>query len=134
YGKSKKHMEDTLHEACDRTKMLSGVILRPGNIYGRYYLAPNAKGCIGAFARALLAHTPITLVDAGQAVRDFVHVDDVVSGIMSAIHYDRSFTTWNLGSGAGVQVRQVLSMICEILDRSPVGIAPVKSVTDVDKI
>jgi UDP-glucose 4-epimerase len=135
YGLAKKNMEDALQAATETQNCLSGIVLRPGNIYGKYYLNSGAKGCIGAFARALLAGQQITLLAGGRAVRDFIHADDVVNAIFAVIATDRSFAVWNVGSGIGTQVQKVLEMICSVLNRSPVGINGVPAPpTDVDGI
>lgn len=135
YGLVKKRMEDTLETATERQGWLSGIILRPGNIYGKYYLNPGAKGCIGAFARALLANQPITLVAGGRAVRDFIHVDDVVSAVFAVMASDRSFAIWNVGSGVGTKVQKVLQMMSSLLNRIPIGINDVTAPpTDVNEI
>jgi UDP-glucose 4-epimerase len=120
YGESKRKMEEVLCANVERMAGLSGAVLRCGNIYGQTYLAPDAMGCIGAFTRAVMARQPVPLIAGGLAVRDFVHVDDVSQAILSAISCDHRFAVWNVGSGVGTQIIQVLEMICEILGCSPV--------------
>jgi UDP-glucose 4-epimerase len=135
YGESKKKMEEALRASVERMVGLSGTVLRCGNIYGANYLAANAMGCIGAFTRAVIAHQPITLVAGGLAVRDFVHVDDVLQAILFAIIRGHRFAVWNVGSGVGTPIVRVLEMICEILGYPPAQLVNVDApATDVKGI
>jgi nucleoside-diphosphate-sugar epimerase len=84
YGAAKCVLEDLVAAAAEREG--TGVILRPGNIYGAEYVDGGA-GAIAAFARALTAGQPITLRDGGRGARDFVHVDDVARAIVSALSW-----------------------------------------------
>ena len=119
YGESKKCLEETLATHVGSSSGLSSVVLRCANIYGLHYLAAGARGCIGAFARALIGRRPLTLIAGGRAVRDFVHADDVVAAIMAGLNRPDSMAVWNVGSGEGIRIIEVLRMMCEILGREP---------------
>jgi UDP-glucose 4-epimerase len=135
YGESKRKVEETLRAGVERKAELSGVVLRCGNIYGPNYLASDAPGCIGAFTGAILAHQPVTFVAGGKAVRDLVHVDDVLRAILSAIMSDHIFAAWNVGCGVGTQISRALEMICEILGCVPTDFIHVDApLTDVKEI
>jgi UDP-glucose 4-epimerase len=122
YGKSKKHMEDILL-ARSRCNDWSSTILRPGNIYGPHYLSTGAKGVIGAFVRALRNDLPVTLVADGRALRDFVYEGDVVRAIIHSLDQAGS-VVWNVGTGVGTRVRDVLDCVCRTLAHYPKEVTP----------
>lgn len=53
---------------------------------------------------------------SGNQVRDFLHVEDVASALISVM--EREFSgPINIGSGSPVTVREIVSLLAEILDR-----------------
>jgi UDP-glucose 4-epimerase len=119
YGLSKTRMEAVLSKNVKRISGLSGVVLRPANIYGGYWLEPGMRGCVGAFARSLMGNAPVTLIAGGRAVRDFVHVDDVNRAIWLALACEESLAVWNVGSGQGARILDLLCAMSQILGRVP---------------
>jgi UDP-glucose 4-epimerase len=65
---------------------LHTVALRFANIYGPY--SAHKRGAVTAFAKALMLDLPIVIYGSGQASRDFLHVDDLCTGIVSALLHD----------------------------------------------
>lgn len=49
----------------------------------------------------------------GTGVRDYIHVEDLAAGHVAALHWiaehDRTISTWNLGSGVGTSVLQLVN-------------------------
>jgi UDP-glucose 4-epimerase len=119
YGLSKKRLEAVISEDVKRNPGLSGVVLRSANIYGRYWLEVGMRGCVGAFARSLIGNAPVTLIAGGRAVRDFVHVDDVNRAILLALACEESLAVWNVGSGQGIRILDLLCAMSQILGRVP---------------
>lgn len=120
YGMAKKEMEEILNFHENRT-CLATAVLRPGNIYGPEYLSPCRKGTISAFFQSICTHKPVTLIADGTAIRDFVHVCDVVQAILCAIKLGQKKIVWNVGSGTGYSVSHILKLVCNALDcRDPV--------------
>lgn len=110
YGITKKTMEDTLisHGAG---REIATAILRPGNIYGAEYLSVRAKGVIGVFIRCINAGADFTLLGDGNSLRDYVHVDDVCRAILCAIRSKSKHLVWNVGTGVGCTLNQILELI-----------------------
>ena len=119
YGLSKKRLEAVLSKNVKRISGLSGVVLRSANIYGRYWLEPGMRGCVGAFARSLMGNAPVTLIAGGRALRDFVHVNDVNRAIWLALACEESLAVWNVGSGQGTRIFDLLCAMSQILGRVP---------------
>jgi UDP-glucose 4-epimerase len=133
YGMAKCAMEDIVAAAADRAG--AGVILRPGNIYGREYLETDGRGAVAVFTRTLLADDPVTLRDGGRGARDFIHVDDVVRAIVAAVTWQRGLAVWNVGTGVATATRDVLHQISDIIDCQPVEILhQPRNATDVSAI
>lgn len=135
YGRSKRQMEQILLNYAQSDPAISYVIIRPGNIYGQEYLNGEGKGCVAAFAYALLHDLEVPLVEKGLTVRDFIHVDDVVQGILMGLDRTAGSAIWNVGSGTGTRIYTVLEMISTILNRAPKGFRHVQaSATDIREI
>jgi len=135
YGCSKRQMEKTVLNYIQTNPAVSAVIIRPGNIYGQEYLSGEPKGCVAAFAHALLHDQAVPLVAHGTAVRDFIHADDVARAILMALDRRDGPAIWNVGSGCGTRVSHVLAMISDILHRNPKKFWDIDaSATDIEEI
>ena len=76
---------------------------------------------IHKFTKALLASKPITMYGDGESSRDYTYVDDIVSGIKSAIHYtNSSFEIINLGNHYAVSLKQLIKILEQITGRNAV--------------
>jgi UDP-glucose 4-epimerase len=57
----------------------------------------------------------------GTAIRDYIHVDDLASAHLLALEYllkDRPSRAFNLGSGRGYSIRQVVKMVEQVSKRN----------------
>ncbi len=112
YGKTKCALENKLIE-FGRTTEIHTAILRPGNIYGFEHPHRNSKGVVGAFLRSLESGATFTLIHGGQTIRDFVHVDDVCDAIVCAIESKQNHIIWNVSTGNGHSILEVLKAILQ---------------------
>ena len=101
YGASKLACEALLFAYAERLS----------NCYGPGQLPNRGQGVVAAFGAALLADAPIEIWGTGQAVRDFVYVDDAVEAIALAINYGGGERIFNIGSAVGVSVNQLFDML-----------------------
>jgi UDP-glucose 4-epimerase len=119
YGNAKLALENKLLE-FGRSTGVNIAILRPGNIYGFESPFRFSKGVVGAFLRSLDNKSSFTLIHGGNTVRDFVYVDDVCDAILLAIEQSVKQTIWNISTGVGHTVNEVLSTILRYTgDRMP---------------
>lgn len=99
YGTSKLGQEKVAQEAMKKYD-LNLTIIRSATMYGAY---ARAEQVIPTFIKQVLEKKSITLFgDGKQTSRDFVHVSDTVSGILSILEADDSVTRqqiFNIGSG-----------------------------------
>ena len=82
YGASKLCGEAYCH-AFAKSYGLETVCLRFGNVYGPH--SAHKKGAVTVFIKALMAGEPIVIYGDGSASRDYIHVEDLCSGIATAL-------------------------------------------------
>jgi nucleoside-diphosphate-sugar epimerase len=96
----------------NRLSKVPFVILRAFPIYGPYEesIGPEAT-LTGIFKKNYDLNTPITIFGDGSNRLDFIHVDDVVSGIILAAQTSKSDNQLiNLGSGDSISIKEVADM------------------------
>ncbi len=72
---------------------------------------------IAAFARAIAADEPLTVLGDGSARRDFTYIDDIVDGVVRAIDRPGGCRIYNLGRGETVTVLETIRTIEEALGK-----------------
>jgi UDP-glucose 4-epimerase len=101
YGESKLEMEKIILDFSSKYK-IDAIILRLFNVYGIGQSLEYA-GVITKFYEKLQNNSPLIIFGDGTAVRDFVHVDDVINSIILSISYSSSFT-YNIASGTSTSI------------------------------
>jgi len=86
-------------------------VVRLANPYGPYQRPNGVLGAVTTFTYKALRSEPITVFGDGSVIRDFLYIDDAVRGIIQIANSDAPHKTFNLGSGYGTSIRQVLSCI-----------------------
>ena len=111
----------TGEEYCRLYQQLYGletVALRYMNVFGsRQDPAGPYASAIPRFINLLLRGVQPRINGDGEQTRDFIHVDDVVRAVKSALlAEDRAIfgTAFNVGSGTGISVNEVVRHIGEI--------------------
>lgn len=111
YGASKLAAEHFLHVAAARDGF-SGVSLRVGNPYGPFQLRGAVIGIIAQFLNMVARGQPPEIWGDGHVVRDYLHVDDVVSAFRLAVDTDALDSgAYNVGSGQGTSVRDIWDLV-----------------------
>lgn len=86
------------------------VILRLFNVYGK-----GNEGIIGLFLDKTKKREEILSFGPFQ-YRDFIYAGDVAEAVYKAVAYDKAVNRIiNIGSGKGIQIREILKIICEIV-------------------
>jgi UDP-glucose 4-epimerase len=75
----------------------------PGQTYTPYV------GVLTIFVTRLLRGEPITIFGDGEQQRDFIHVDDIVTGTIGAT--GGAAGTFNLGTGSGTSLNQLAQIV-----------------------
>lgn len=84
-------------------------VLRLSNPYGPGQSPFTKQGVVAAMIYRILSHQPIEIWGTGEIVRDFVYVDDVARGFLSAARYSGPHRIMNLGSGQGTSINQIVN-------------------------
>lgn len=109
-------------EICSRafaeTYQLPIVIARPFCVYGPRENASLTMVEVGRYLRWHLNNQPIRIVgDIDRKTRDFVHVSDVVRGLILIADHGETGEIFNLGSGEETSMRQLTDIISLVTDR-----------------
>tara|TARA_Y100000590_G_scaffold171597_1_gene196251 strand:+ start:1852 stop:2847 length:996 start_codon:yes stop_codon:yes gene_type:complete len=82
------------------------------NAYGPRSRTSGAYGAVfGVFLAQKLANKPLTIVGNGQQTRDFVHVYDLVNGIIKAALSKKTGEVYNIGGGKEVKINKIAKLI-----------------------
>jgi UDP-glucose 4-epimerase len=112
YGGTKLAFE-SLASAYHAAYGLSVTTFRYFNPYGPTEAHDLETHAIPNFIHATLSGQPIPLYWDGQQIRDFFYVDDIARAHILGLTLG-GFHTYNLGSGSGIKVRDVLELIFKI--------------------
>jgi UDP-glucose 4-epimerase len=110
YGVTKLTTEKILG-VYGRQRGLEYRVLRVSNPYGPWQLGRNGQGVIGAWLRQALAGKQIEVWGDGTVVRDYIYIDDVVAAIIAATRHSGSSRVFNIGSGKGESLQQILGIV-----------------------
>src|SRR3989344_121559 len=112
YGQTKIEMENLIKKDHEENN-LSAIILRYFNPYGPNELHDPETHAIPNFIKATLTHQPIPLYWQGEQVRDFIYVEDLAAAHVEALNL-AGFHIFNVGTGEGTKVKEVVEKIFEI--------------------
>ena len=88
------------------------ISLRFFNAYGPRSRTSGAYGAVfGVFLAQKLANKPLTVVGDGKQTRDFIHVNDLVEGILKAAESRKTGKIYNIGGGKEVSVNKIVELI-----------------------
>jgi UDP-glucose 4-epimerase len=106
YGKAKLMFEGLLVDSG-----LPGTSLRLSNAYGPGQPTRPGQGVVAHWLAAALAGRPLHIFGDGDAVRDFVFVDDVADAIVAACTSEHVPPVVNVGSGQPTSLRQLAEIV-----------------------
>lgn len=94
-----------------RTHGLDTIALRIANPYSERQQGAHGQGLIAIALHAIREGMPLSVYGDGSMVRDYVHADDVVAAIAAMVDRPHEHEVYNLGSGHGVSVTELLALI-----------------------
>ncbi|MEN8130549.1 MAG: NAD-dependent epimerase/dehydratase family protein [Pseudomonadota bacterium] len=115
YGISKLSIEKYLY-LYHFIHGLEYCVLRVSNPYGVYQAMDGDQGVVGVFLGKALSGRPIDVWGDGVVVRDYIFANDVVAAMLKAMHYKGKYRIFNVGSGEGRSLKQVLATIEHVLE------------------
>jgi UDP-glucose 4-epimerase len=122
YGIQKLAAEHYLRMASEHG-WLTATTLRVANPYGVLLPPERRQGFIGTAVAQIRAGDAVRVFGSPANVRDYVHIADVCRAFESALVPREPFAVFNIGSGTGQSVEQVLGLMREI-QGGPVAVHP----------
>ena len=93
---------------------LNTIVLRLANPYGERQRLNLTQGVIPAFLSRAINNQAVEIWGDGSTIRDFIYISDVVDAIKMACIYNGSENTFNIGSGTGLTLNQLINIISEV--------------------
>lgn len=93
--------------------------LRISNPYGPYQDPGGQQGAVAVFLSRIRAGDPITIWGDGSVVRDYLYVSDLVDALVAAVEVETVHKILNVGSGRGVSLNELVSLMAEVTGESP---------------
>lgn len=90
---------------------LDYVVLRPSNAYGERQNPSGIQGAITVFLGKAAKGDTIEIWGDGGVIRDYIYVDDLVEGIYRAAVLKSKSRVFNLGSGKGCSLNEIIKVI-----------------------
>lgn len=112
YGIARLAAEHFVHRAGDRHG-IGTVVLRCSNVYGPHQPGDRSQGLVAAALSAARGGRPLRVFGDGQAVRDYLHVDDLVHAVCAVSRRGAPWPVLNVGTGVGHSVNEVLGAVAE---------------------
>ena len=106
------HLEHVLHGLDYR-------VVRPANLYGERQRPDVALGAVTVFLDRALRGEPIRIWGDGSIVRDYLYVGDAVGAMVKLMAYSGDERVFNLGSGAGTSLNDLVEAIEGAIGRRP---------------
>jgi UDP-glucose 4-epimerase len=98
---------------------LEYTILRCANAYGERQDPSGKQGAIAVFLGHLARKEPIVIWGEGGVVRDHIFVSDIARALEMAAMARIEDRIFNIGSGVGVSLKQLLQIVQEVTGRTP---------------
>lgn len=119
YGLTKLFIEEAIKLESRRLN-LSYLILRPSNPFGMGQEIIKNQGLIATCLHKTLTNQPITIWGDGSVVRDYIYIDDLTNMVINLIEKTQNNQVYNVGSGVGYSVNEILQFIREVTGKQPV--------------
>ena len=87
------------------------IIFRVANPYGKRQRVETAQGAIGVFIHRAINNQSIDIWGDGSSTRDYIYIDDVAEIFALAVHYSGSKNIFNVSSGIGTSLNELLDTI-----------------------
>jgi UDP-glucose 4-epimerase len=117
YGLTKLTLENYAYLYA-ATHGLRFVCVRPANAFGVGQMPFSGQGFISTAMASVIKGLPIKIFGESGAVRDYVYITDIASGIVRVLQHGRLTETYNLGSGIGISNISVVERFAPLMRSS----------------
>ena len=94
-------------------------IIRPSNPYGPGQPDDGIQGVIASFLSRALKGKELKVWGDDSAVRDYLYIDDLVEFVAKLIEADHIGGVFNVGSGVGADLNEIIRVTSEVSHTSP---------------
>lgn len=94
---------------------IKATILRVSNPFGERQRISTDQGAVGVFLYRAMRGQTIEIWGDGTVTRDYIYISDVAEAFLKAAAYRGNKNVFNIGSGLGVNLNQLLSSIEHVL-------------------
>jgi UDP-glucose 4-epimerase len=115
YGITKKTIEDYFR-LYNRLWNIDVCVFRLSNPYGEKQNPKGIQGVIPVFLHKAIKQEAIEVWGDGSVIRDYIHINDVTSIMVTALSIETPEIIYNLGSGIGTSINDILTYIKENLE------------------
>ena len=116
YGINKLAAEQYLR-MYNRSYGMKNIVLRIANPFGPFQHGLKNQGIIPIFLRKALLDQPLKIWGNGSATRDYVFGADVAQAMLAAARYEGNESVFNVGSGVGRSINEVIHDLEHVLGR-----------------
>jgi UDP-glucose 4-epimerase len=92
-------------------------VLRVANPFGGRQRLGTGQGAVATFISKAIVDEPIEIWGDGSVTRDYIYIDDVVDAFIRSIEYSGEHRVFNIGSGCGRSLNEVISAIESLIGR-----------------
>jgi UDP-glucose 4-epimerase len=92
-------------------------VLRIANPFGERQRAQASQGAVAVFMHRAINNLPIEIWGDGSVVRDYIYIGDVVDALIKAAFHAGEHRLFNIGSGNGKSLNDLLSAIEALVGR-----------------
>lgn len=118
YGISKLMIEKYLH-LFHHLYGVDYAVLRISNPFGERQRLDGSQGVVSVFLGCLAQNRPLHVWGDGSVTRDFIYVRDVVRAMRLAMEYTGSQKIFNVSSGRGMSVSDLLEVLFRVTGARP---------------
>lgn len=86
-------------------------IVRPGNAYGAGQIPFRGQGFIATAIATIIEKKKVKVFGNPGTIRDYIHVDDIACGIISALEHGIIGECYNIGTGIGKTNLDILNTL-----------------------
>ncbi len=113
---------------------LDYTIIRPSNPYGPRQNPYGNQGVVAVFLGRIAKGQPIEIWGNGQTIKDYIFIEDLVEGIYRAAFCNTLSKIFNIGSGIGHSINELLQIIEEVVNKEFTVIYSPGELYDVSRI
>ena len=95
---------------------LDALVLRVSNPYGERQRVNSPQGVIPIFLNRALQSKPLEIWGDGTNIRDYLYISDLTSALLSSLSYQGNERLFNIGSGCGHTILQIVKQIERVLN------------------